>query len=246
MRLFGIPFSPWTEKARWALDHHRLDYTFQEHGPVLGELRLRALMRQPTGRVTVPVLEADRWYKDSFEIARHADGLGGGPRLFPQAHLDEIAAWNTRSEVALAAGRAMFLLGSMDQPRFLDTVLPPGVPAGIRPLLRPLVRRGMESLIHKYKMREDAGRHEDVLTSALDALAAAVSPERPYLLGAFSYADIAMAVTLQGVSPVDEAFMSAGLGGREAWSQPRLAERYAGLLQWRDALYAKHRRPATA
>jgi len=246
MRLFGIPFSPWTEKARWVLDHHRLDYTFQEHGPVLGELRLRALMRQPTGRMTVPVLEADRWYKDSFEIARHADGLGQGHRLFPPERLDELAAWNARSEVALAAARAIFLLGSVDQPRFLDSVLPPGVPAGMRPLLRPMLRRGMESLIQKYRMREDTGRHESVVTEALDALAATVSLERPYLLGAFSYADIAMAVTLQGVSPVDEAFMPVGLGGREAWSQPRLAARYPGLIQWRDALYAKHRRPATA
>ena len=98
----------------------------------------------------------------------------------------------------------------------------------------------------KYGMREGLGRHEDVLTGALEALAQAVSPERPYLLGAFSYADIAMALVLQGVSPVDESFMTVGLGGREVLAQPRLAARYPGLIQWRDALYTKHRRPLAA
>ena len=244
MRLFGIPFSPWTEKARWALDHHRLDYTFQEHAPPFGELKLRALMRQPTGRVTVPVLQADRWYKDSFEIARYAEAHGGGTPLLPPEKLEDISAWNARSEAALAAGRAMFMLGALEKPEFIDRVLPPTVPAALRPLLRPVVRRSLESFVHKYRMRDDADRHERVLTEALETLAAAVSPERPFLLGEFSYADITMALTLQGVRPVDEAFMPVGLGGREAWSQPKLAERFPALLQWRDALYAKYRRPA--
>lgn len=243
MRLFGIPFSPWTEKARWALDHHRLDYVFTEHTPLVGEWRLRALMRQPTGRMTVPVLRDGQWYRDSFDIARHADAVGRGDPLLPADLLEEVAAWNDRSEAALAAGRAMFILKAVEDPARLPAFLPPDVPARMRPLLVPVVRRVLGSFIHKYKMREEEDSHERTLLGGLDALAAAVSPERPYLLGQFSYADIAMALLLQSVRPVDEAFMPVGLGGPEAWSNPRLAERYAGLLQWRDALYAKHRRP---
>ncbi len=243
MKLFGIPFSPWTEKARWALDHHRLAYTFHEHGPLLGEWRLRRRMRQPTGPVTGPVRDADQWYRDSFEIARYAEGLGHGPRLFPEGQLDALTAWNARSEAALAAGRALFMLGALDTPGGLDALVPPEVPAPLRPLVRPGVRRSLEALTLKYRMRDDAGRHELLLTQTLDELDTAVSPERPYLLGAFSYADIAMALVLQGVSPVDTSFMPVGIGGRAAWTQPRLAARYPGLIQWRDALYAKHRRP---
>lgn len=245
MRLFGIAFSPWTEKARWALDHHRLAYTYQEHTPVIGEWRLRLLMREPTGRVTLPVLQADRWYRDSFEIARYAEGNGRGPRLFPEDQLDALTAWNARSEEALAAGRALFMLRALDTPDLIDAAFLASAPQALRPLLRPVVLRTLEGFVRKYRMREGLGRHEDLLTGALEVLATAVSPERPYLLGTFSYADIAMALVLQGVSPVDESFMPVGLGGRQVMGQPRLAARYPGLLQWRDALYAKHRRPGT-
>jgi glutathione S-transferase len=193
----------------------------------------------------VPVLEDGQWYRDSFDIARHADARGSGERLLPADRLDELSAWNARSEAALAAGRAMFLLKAVSSPAILQSILPKDAPAVLRPLLLPIIRRGLESAIQKYRMRDGEGSHERTLLEALDTLAAAVSPERPYLLGRFSYADIAMALVLQSVRPVDETFMPVGLGGPENWTNPRLAERYAGLLQWRDALYAKHRRPAS-
>lgn len=244
MKLFGISFSPWTEKARWALDYHRIDYKFEEYLPIVGELRLRVLMRKPTGRVTVPVLKDDRWYTDSFDIARHADRIGSGDRLMPEDKLGEVAAWNARSEAALAAGRAIMMLRMAGDPEMIKAVIPKGVPAVLDPLLMPVARKGLESVIVKYRMREGEGVHESAVTEVLDALAAAVSPEQPYLLGKFSYADIAMAAVLQGVSPVDEAFMPVGLGGREAWENRAVAARYPGLLKWRDEIYARHRRPA--
>lgn len=81
----AIPFSPWSEKARWALDHHGCDYHEIHHAPVVGEWRLRAQMRRPFGRLTVPVLrDGDRWLTDSFDIARHADAIGHGTTLFPR------------------------------------------------------------------------------------------------------------------------------------------------------------------
>ena len=66
--------------------------------PLLGEAKLRLLMRKPTGRVTVPVLE-DRgaWYTDSFDIALHADTIGSSPRLIPPGQEGDVEAWNLRS-----------------------------------------------------------------------------------------------------------------------------------------------------
>ncbi len=37
-RLIGLHYSPWTEKARWALDRQRVPYAFEEHLPMLGEM----------------------------------------------------------------------------------------------------------------------------------------------------------------------------------------------------------------
>ena len=57
MRVFtAIPFSPWSEKARWALDHHQIDYREAPFMPVFGEFALRFRMRKPFGAVTVPNL----------------------------------------------------------------------------------------------------------------------------------------------------------------------------------------------
>ena len=82
------------------------------------------------------------------------------------------------------------------------------------------------------------------MTAELDALEQALG-DRHHLVGeAFSYADIAMALTLQQVAPVDPRHIvrMAGLGPA-GMNVPELESRYAGLIAWRDALYARHRRP---
>src|SRR5688572_24596337 len=107
-KLYALAYSPWSEKARWALDHHRIDYKYSEHLPLVGELKLRVLLRKPKGRISVPVLrDGGRWFTDSFEIAQHADRIGSGSRLFPGDKLAAIEGWNQKSEEALAAGRAL-------------------------------------------------------------------------------------------------------------------------------------------
>ena len=40
-RLVSLKVSPWSERAKWALDHQRLSYQVVEHAPFLGERRLR-------------------------------------------------------------------------------------------------------------------------------------------------------------------------------------------------------------
>jgi glutathione S-transferase len=242
IELTALPFSPWSEKARWALDHHRIDYRYNEYIPILGELKLRIAMRRPSGLVTVPVLhDGAAWLTDSFEIARYADRVGRGPRLFPGDKLAEVAEWNRRSEAALAAGRALAVLASAADPDMALAVLPPGVPSALKPLLSPIARKGMEIFIAKHRMREGAGSHAAVLERELDALSSALSGRR-YLLGdTLSYADIAMAVVLQVVSPVDARYMPKLPGIRALPGE--LEHRYADLIAWRDQLYAQHRRP---
>jgi len=44
------------------------------------------------------------------------------------------------------------------------------------------------------------------------------------------------------VRPVKDSFIALGPGTREVWTQPELAARFADLLDWRDAIYEKHRR----
>lgn len=243
--LTALPISPWSEKARWALDHHRIAYRYDAYIPLLGELKLRIRMRKPSGRVTLPVLhDGDAWLTDSFEIARYADRMGSGPPLFPGDKLAEVAEWNRRSEAALSAGRALMMLASADDPAMALPFLPPGVPPALKPFLLPLAKKGVEIFIAKYQMREGEGSHVAVFEHELDALDKALSGRR-YLVGdALSYADIAMAMVLQGISPVDERYMPRLPGDGD--SNGKLKRRYADLIAWRDQLYAQHRHPAAA
>src|SRR5689334_2779086 len=72
--LVSLSYSPFSERARWALDHHRIGYQVVNHVPVLGELRLRRLAKGKQGRVTAPVLIANgAALCDSWDIARYAD-----------------------------------------------------------------------------------------------------------------------------------------------------------------------------
>jgi glutathione S-transferase len=242
-RFIAIPFSPWSEKARWALDHHQIHYRYEEHFPLVGDLKLRLLLRKPTGRVTAPVLEdGGRWYTDSFDIAKYADEVGRGSRLIPDDKREVIAEWNRRSEVLLAAGRAMTMI-PLQNPAASVRWLPPGVPDALKPVLAPVNAAFIKRFVRKYRMEEDAGSHERVVNEGFEHLTSALSGGKRYLLGNFSYADIAMAVTLQFVTPPSKRFMAAGPGGREGWTNKALAERFPELLAWRDALYEEHRKP---
>ena len=106
--LIALSYSAWSEKARFALDHHAIAYVSHEHVPMLGEPFLRFVTRRPFARVSVPVLvHRGRVLSDSFEIARYADRIGEGQTLFPAERLAEIRAWDDESQGAMAAGRAL-------------------------------------------------------------------------------------------------------------------------------------------
>ena len=244
IRFYAIPYSPWSEKARWALDHHRIRYEEIGHQLFVGDVRLRLLLRKPTGRVTVPLLDdGGVLFTDSFDIARHADSIGTEPKLFPAGHEAEIAEWNRRSEAALGALRAIMILRLLDDPEAGRAAMPRVIPGAVVPLLLPVARAAMERFAAKYDMRAGAASHRAVAEENLDMLEKALPEGRRYLIGdAFSYADITMALAFQGVSPVDKRYMPTGPGGRWGWSNPELAEKYARLVTWRDELYQKHRR----
>jgi len=71
--LVGEAYSPFSEKARWALDHHRIPYAYREHYPLIGELSLRLRARRLKGRVSTPLLLAPEGpVLDSFAIAMSA------------------------------------------------------------------------------------------------------------------------------------------------------------------------------
>ncbi len=238
--LYCISYSPWSEKARWALDHHGIDYRAVAYAPILDEPKLRWRLRR-TGVVSVPVFFADgEAVEGSDRIARWAEQQGSGAPLLLTESSTEIAAWEQRAETALAAGRALGLTRFLETPRFLASLAPPGLPG---PIARPLTAWGIRRTLHKYGAdRVPMADHEAAFRRELDALRAALdgNPERT-LLPTFSLADIAMAQVFQFVRPENVGRFRLNRLGREGHRHDGLVADYPDLLAWRAWLYANHR-----
>lgn len=242
LTLVGEGFSPWTEKARWALDHHRILYRYEEYTPLLSEPWLRIRAGRGSGTISVPYLLGGDGLSlgDSFAIAREADRRGNGS-LVPEDLIDEITTWNERSERLMRAGRARILAQTEESREIQIESLPSQLPRALRSMLAPTVRIGTAHLRKKYAVRPVP---DEELEPDLAAIRAAIAgdPSRP-LLGRFTLADIAMATALQAVRP--HRSEPAGLlpAQREAWARPELAARWEDVLAWRDAMI-RHRSEA--
>jgi glutathione S-transferase len=238
--LYSLGYSPWSEKARWALDHHHIEYSEREHIPLMGEplLRWRA-RRVGAARTSVPLfVDGELAIADSFEILRHADRVGRGSQLICNPECEQLNEW---ADEALRHARARVVLTTLERPAALDEASEAVAPTFVTPVLRPVARH-----IARYLAR----KHGAELTSveALNAQMAAVLDRfdarlagKLYFFDEFSAADICLAMVLQAVEPVAGGHVRLGRATKSCWQAPELARAYAHLLAWRDAVYAKHR-----
>lgn len=241
----GESFSPWTKKARWALELCGLAYGYEEYTPTLSEPWLRWRMRQWTGVVSVPVLFADRQIlRGSWQIAHYANNAAGEERL---GDFQVIAPWNDLGEAALAQGRTNVVRRILRNDVALEESLPGFVPVRLRGPLRFIARDAVRRLDRKYAHLVKADALQRALICTREGLAQSGSD---FLLGRFSYADIAMAVVLEVIAPIALVHPPLGPGTQECWKDSALADEFQDLLDWRDRLaladetsYAQFGRP---
>jgi glutathione S-transferase len=244
--LVGLPYSPWSEKARWALDLRRVPYRFRTYMPLVGEPLLRVKLRKWTGTVTVPVMTCDdgRVLSDSADIARWADQRGDGPQLFPREHEAAVAHFIERSEAGLRAGRALALRRMLEDDEALVEMVPRALRRGLRPVAVRVGRLGIARTLRKYgALDAGAGEHERVLTGVLDELRdrlARASDTPRTLLGRLTFADVAMSQVLAFIAPPATG-LRIGRASRRSFTDERLRARYADLVTWRDELYQRYR-----
>ncbi len=241
--LLGVPYSPWSEKAKWALDVRRVPYRYVRYQPFLGEPALKKKLQKK--HVTVPVFTDDsgRVYDDSAKIARFADEHGDGPVLFPKEHDAEIAVWVERSERALAAGRALSLSRTLKSDASLKELSPRWL-RRFGPVASLIAGSVVRRTLRKYGADKTAlAAHEANLRAELDALRAALSTSESSpktLLGSFTFADIAAAQMVTFVCPPSFG-IKIGAEGRKSFTDSALAAEYHDVIAWRDALYDAHR-----
>jgi glutathione S-transferase len=245
MRLYQMHYSPWSERARWALDHHHLPHERVEHVPVLGGPLLRVAARRPVGQLSVPLLiDGESAIVGSLEIARHAESKGSGEPLFLPGEDEAIERWNQCGEGLLEAGRILVTRKVLADPEAQRESTPSFVPEGLKGAVAAGTGAVASLLARKYGFSgvSDATARAQAREGLLSLRAALASDKRHLLGDRFSYADLLMAASLQFLRPVADLYMPIGPATRRAWSNPDLAEEFADLLAWRDQLYAEHRK----
>ena len=242
--LYAASYSPWSEKARWALDHADVAFVEVAYTPLLSEASFRFKRGSLKGAVSIPtLLGADGPISDSLLIARWADGQGDGS-LFPEAHMEEIKEWNYRCEAALSAGRILATRRVAGSEAARREALPAPLQGALYPFFAPLADLGIAFLTRKYGFGEASSESaEQAIRKTLEAGRSAIVREGGHPVGdRFTFADIALANSLHFVSP--HASLRMGEATRACFTQPALAHEFADLLAWRDACYEAHRRRA--
>ena len=229
--LIGETFSPWTKKARWALEFCGLSYGYKEYTPTLSEPGLRLRLRQARGRVSVPVLFAGKQVlRGSWAIANYAQETAGDGRL---GDMDTIKPWNDLSESALEEGRTQVVRKIMNNKAALAEGLPGLIPNKLRGPFRFLSYDAVRRLDQKYAHLVTPGALRSALLETRQALARSSTD---YLLGDFSYADITMASTVEVFAPIARHDPPLGPATQSCWNNQELIDEFGDLLAWRDRL----------
>lgn len=241
--LIHLRYSPWSERARWTLDHHKIPYRKTEHLPMVGELALRFKTKNFTGKTCVPVLiSKDGIFQDSLKIAHYAESQGKGKPLFPSTKTTDIEQWHQLSESMLFAGRALVSARVLEHKEAQQMYLPPFIPKTLRPYLTSVTMAGVYFIAYKYGVSLDnQDSFHQTQRECLLKLRQGLGG-RDYLLDEFSFADITSAVMLQMIQPVDAEFIPLVGVARECWINQELKDEFKDLIDWRDALYRKHRK----
>lgn len=248
LALLHIPYSPWSEKARWALEARGLSYRSRYYQPLLGEPELRLRLRRPKGVVSVPVLFThDGPLADSLAIARYAANNGSGPDLFPPAAEAALNRWCALSEDGLAAGRTRSLGRVLDDRHALLEMLPKSLRTVLGPLAVKIAAHGVRRTLRKYgsdSRPDPLSTLRSVLGELRHALSQVAAPPdggpNTLFASGLSFADIAMAQVLAFITPPASG-LRIGRANRAAFTDPELAAEFADLIAWRDALYLRYR-----
>jgi glutathione S-transferase len=234
--LYVIHHSPWSERARWALLHHKIAFDEVEHVPLIGELTLR--MRTPVkGKASVPLfVDGETAVQGSFAIGEHVDSRGKKEKLFPEGKRETIKKLFDDLEDPLSAAREAFVRDLMTDTEAQLESLPPFLRS--LPFATLSAKVGTTFVTSKYNAR--IGSVDDRIRAGLRAVSEGIG-KKDYVLDSFSFADIVATSIVQAIAPGDDKYVRIPPGTRRLWNHAKLQKEFAHLVEWRDRVYSKHR-----
>ena len=235
--LYALHYSPWSQRALWALEHHHIDFQYREHMPFLGEFALRHRGRTAgiQGRVTVPMLFlAEKVFSDSWDIICYADQVGTGDSL--RTEQSEVAKWAHRLEPAYDAARRRVTRRTLESKPALTEAAAGAVPSWLAGPSRPLAALGARFIARKYQFDPKGADNQQPLIEGLKAIREALG-DGPFIYETFTAADIVAASLVTTVKPY--IYPTLGPATRAVWTDEELAERFSDLVTWRNKLRAQ-------
>jgi glutathione S-transferase len=235
--LYVLHHSPWSERARWALLHHKIAFEEREHVPLIGELTLR--MRTPVkGKASVPLLvDDDVAVQGSFAIGEHVDAKGKKDKLFPEGSRDTIKKLYGDLEDPLSAAREAFVRDLMNDTEAQLESLPPFLRS--LPFATLSAKVGTTFVTSKYNAR--IGSVDDRVRAGLRRVSEAIGKKDYVLDEGFSFGDIVATSIVMAIAPGDDKYVRIPPGTRRLWNHAKLQKEFAHLIEWRDRVYSKHR-----
>jgi len=234
--LYVIHHSPWSERARWALLHHKVAFEEREHVPLIGELALR-MRTSVKGKASVPLLvEDDVAVQGSLAIGEWVDERGKKDKLFPEGKRDTIKKLYDALEDPLSAARERFVRDLMGDEEAQLESLPPMLRS--LPFATLSAKVGTTFVASKYNAR--IGSVDDRIRAGLRAVSDALG-KKDYILDSFSFADIVGTSVVQAIAPGDDKYVNLPPGTRRLWNHEKLQKEFGHLIEWRDKIYSKHR-----
>lgn len=221
LELIELYPSPWSERARWALEWKRVPYARREYQPLAGEDE----HRRKTGISTAPVLLADGdVIGDSDAALDWLETHHPSPPLVPADPRlrAQVRAWEVAATETLAPSARLVMIGRWKA-------------QGMQPFA--------DHFAAKYGWSEAEEARRGRLLRALAADLARAVAASPYLVGdAFTRADLtvaSMAATVIGIPPDDLFVLDDSM--RAMFGILAADAALAPLVPWRDALYRRHR-----
>jgi len=221
LELIELHTSPWSERARWALEWKRVPYARREYQPLAGEDE----HRRATGISTVPVLLADGdVIGDSDATLDWLEAHHPSPALLPaEPRLRaQVRAWEIAATETLAPSARLVMIGRWKG-------------QGLQPLA--------DHFAAKYGWSEAEEARRGRLLRALVADLTRAVAAAPYLVGdAFTRADLtvaSMAATVIGIPPDDLYALDDSM--RAMFGILNADGALAPLCKWRDDIYRRHR-----
>jgi glutathione S-transferase len=262
LTLVGLGYSPWTLRARWALDHHHIPYHYHEHILLFEMPLLRLQTGRFRGSLGVPLLigkyspnglnKDDRMSRklvieDSFAIAlwAEAQAQNTASSLIPTSLRAQIEQDLGKLELVLDSGRALTLLRTAADRDVALGSLPTFIPQFLRPYSIPLVKgvvRYLDSEFGSFQLTEQ--QHRQRVREGLRFFWERLQKNHGRLYSqrsdsdlGLTFSDLALALALQFVSPAAEQWIPLTQGMRKGWTDGLLAREFHELLIWRDELF---------